>query len=95
MFEKNTWVQGIGHIHHLTGSVSVGSSSVQLQFHEPENPKGNRELPRSGVTTLRVGFSGSGGDFADEPGAQIEKRLEDIVKATLTLAETEMRSTDL
>lgn len=92
---KETWIQGVGHIHHLTASISVGASSVELQFLEPENPKGNKDLPRSIVTTLRVGYSGNGGDFADEPDAKIEKRLEDIVKAILTLAETNMRSEDV
>ncbi|MFZ3084134.1 hypothetical protein [Rhodoferax ferrireducens] len=92
--QKETWIQGVGHIHHLIASVSIGGSSVQLQFLEPENPKGNNDLPRSSVTTLRVGSSGKGGNFVDEPGAKIEKRLEDIVKAILTLAETKMRSAD-
>lgn len=92
---KETWIQGVGHIHHLTASISVGTSIVELQFLEPENPKGNKDLPRSIVTTLRVGYSGNGGDFADEPDAKIEKRLEDIVKAILTLAETNMRSEDV
>jgi hypothetical protein len=92
--ERETWIQGIGHIHHLTAGVSIGGTGVQLQFLEPENPKGNNELPRSSVTTLRVGSSGSGGNFVDEPDAKIEKRLEDIVKAILTLAETKMRSAD-
>lgn len=92
---QETWVQGLGHIHHLTARISVGASSVQLLFLEPENPKGNRDLPRSSVTTLRVGYSGDGGDFADEPDSKIEKRLEDIVKVILTLAETKMRSSDL
>lgn len=92
---QETWVQGLGHIHHLTARISVGASTVLLQFLEPENPKGNRDLPRSSVTTLRVGYSGGGGDFVDEPDAKIEKRLAEIVKAILTLAETKMRSADL
>lgn len=91
---QETWIQGIGQIHHLTSRISVGVSSVQLQVLEPENPKAHRDLPRSSVTTLRVGSSGNGGDFVDEPHAKIEKRLEDIVKAILTLAETKMRSAD-
>ena len=94
VIEKDTWIQGVGHIHHLIASVSIGSSSVHLQFLEPENPKGNSELPRSSVTTLRLGSSGKGGDFVHEPGAKLEKRLEDIVRAILTLAETKMRSAD-
>jgi len=92
--ERDTWIQGIGHIHHLVAHVSVGSSNVQLQFLEPENPKGNTDLPRSSVTTLRVGSSGAGGNFVDEPGAKTERRLEEIVKAILALAETKMRSND-
>jgi hypothetical protein len=92
--ERDTWIQGVGHIHHLVAHVSIGSSSVQLQFLEPENPKGNTDLPRSNVTTLRVGSSGDGGNFVDEPGAKIERRLEEIVKAILALAETKMRSND-
>lgn len=93
--ERETWIQGVGHIHHLVGSVSIGGSGVQLQFLEPENPKGNNDLQRSSVTTLRVSSSGTGYDFIDEPGGKIEKRFEDIVKAILTLAETNMRSADL
>ena len=92
--ERDTWIQGIGHIHHLVAHVSVGSSNVQLQFLEPENPKGNTDLPRSSVTTLRVGSSGAGGNFVDEPGAKIERRLDEIVKAILALAETKMRTSD-
>lgn len=92
--ENETWIQGIGHIHHLTASVVIGDSSVRLQFLEPENPKGNRDIPRGSVTTLRIGCSDKGGDFADEPSAKIEKRLENIVKAILVRAETEMRSFD-
>ena len=93
--ERVTWIQGVGHIHHLVAHVSFGGSSVQLQFLEPENPKGNSELPRSNVTTLRVGSSGDGGNFVDEPGSKIERRLEEIVKAILALAETKMRSGDI
>lgn len=93
--ERDTWIQGIGHIHHLTASVCVGGTGVQLQFLEPENPKGNNDLPRSSVTTLRVGSGANGGNFVDEPDAKIEKRLEDIVKAILNHAETMMRSADL
>ncbi len=93
--EQETWIRGIGQIHHLTAHISVGSSIVQLQFFEPENPKDNRDLPRSSVTTLRVVYEGNGGDFVDEPGAKIEKRLADIVRAILTLAENKMRSADL
>ncbi len=74
--------------------MAIGESSVQLQFLEPENPKAHRDIPRSSVTTLRVGGGDNGGDFADKPGEKIEKHLEDIVKTILVLAETEMRSFD-
>ncbi len=94
VLERDTWIQGPGHFHHLVASASIGSSSVHLQFLEPENPKGSSELPRSNVTTLRVGGGSKDGDFADEPGAKIERRLDEIVKAILVLAETEMRSAD-
>lgn len=93
--QNNTWIPGLGHIHHLTAGVSFGGFGVQLQFLEPENPKGNKDLPRSSVTTLRVGYSGDGGDFVDQPDAKIEKQLENIVKAILTLAEAKMRSQDV
>ncbi|OYT88692.1 MAG: hypothetical protein CFE43_21130 [Burkholderiales bacterium PBB3] len=92
--ERETWIQGLGHLHHLIASVSIGASSVQLQFLEPENPKGNSDLPRCSVTTLRVGRSDRGGDFVDAPDAKIERRLDDIVKTILTLAETNMRAAD-
>lgn len=92
--EQDTWIQGLGHIHHLRANVALGSSHVQLQFQEPENPKGNRDLPRASVTTLHVGGVNGGMDFVDETGAKIEKRLEDIVKAILTTAENDMRSSD-
>jgi hypothetical protein len=93
--EQATWIQGVGHVHHLIARVCIGASTVQLQFLEPENPKGNRDLPRSTVTTLRVGSNDKGGDFQDEPGAKIEKRLDAIVKTILTLAETKMRFADM
>lgn len=92
--ENETWIQGLGQVHHLTAAVAIGESSVQLQFLEPENPKAHRDIPRSSVTTLRVGGGDNGGDFADKPGEKIEKYLEDIVKAILVLAETRMRSAD-
>ena len=94
VIEKETWIQGVGHMHHLVAVVAIGSSNVHLQFHEPENPKGNRDLPRSSVTTLRVGGD-DGKDFVDEAGAKLEKRLAEIVKAILTMAESHMRSSDL
>jgi hypothetical protein len=93
--EKQTWIQGLGDIHHLVARVCVGGSSVQLQFLEPENPKGNRELPRSEITTLRAGSNDKGVDFADAPGAKIEKRLQEIVRTILTIAEDNMRSGEL
>lgn len=40
---RETWIQGIGHIHHLIARISIGASSVQLQILEPENPKGNSD----------------------------------------------------
>jgi hypothetical protein len=64
------------------------------EFHEPENPKGHSDLPRASVTTLRVGGVKGGNDFVNEAGAKIEKRLDDIVKAILTMAENDMRSSD-
>lgn len=54
VFERETWIQGIGQFHHLTASVGIGDSGVQLQFLEPENPKGHRDAHRSSVTTLRI-----------------------------------------
>jgi hypothetical protein len=87
-------MRGGGDIHHLIASVCIGGTSVQLQFLEPENPKGINDLPRSSVTTLRLASSGEGGDFVDEPGVKLEKRLEVIVKAIVTLAETKMRAAD-
>lgn len=93
--DKNeTWIQGAGHVHHLTARVAIGSTTIQLQFWEPENPKSSREVPRSSVTTLRVGASDKAGAFADEPSAKIENRLEEIVKAILVQVETRMRSDD-
>jgi len=93
LVEKETWIQGVGHMHHLVAIVGIGSSNVHLQFHEPENPKGNRDLPRTSVTTLRVGGEG-GKDFVDEAGIKLEKRLEEILTAILTMAESYMRSSD-
>ncbi|HYW58499.1 MAG TPA: hypothetical protein VE934_16215 [Polaromonas sp.] len=92
--ERETWIQGVGHIHHLVARISIGASSVQLQILEPENPKGNSDLPRGSVTTLRVGSNDKSADFLDEPVAKIERRLDDVIKAILTLAETQMRTTD-
>lgn len=67
--QKNeTWIQGLGQVHHLTATVVIGDSSVQLLFLEPENPKAHCDIPRSSVTTLRVGGGDNGGDFADKPG---------------------------
>ena len=92
--ERETWIQGVGHIHHLVAHISIGASSVQLQFLEPENPKGNSELPRGTVTTLRVGSNDTGGDFVDDSDARIEKRLDDVVRKILAVAETHMRFAD-
>lgn len=92
--ETVTWVQGIGHFHHLTASVGMGDSGVQLQFSEPENPKGHRDIPRSSVTTLHVETHDKACDFTDEPNAKIERRLEEIVKTILVQVETRMRSAD-
>lgn len=93
--DKNeTWIQGTGHVHHLTARVAIGGTAIPLQFWEPENPKGSSEVPRSSVTTLRVGTGDKAGVFADEPSAKIEKRLEEIVKAILVQVETRMRSFD-
>lgn len=74
--------------------MAIGDSSVQLQFLEPENPKAHRDIPRSSVTTLRIGGGDNGDDFSDKPSEKIEKHLEDIAKAILVLAETRMRSED-
>lgn len=93
--ERETWIQGVGHIHHLVASVSIGASRVQLQFLEPENPKGSSDIPRGNVTTLRVGLSDKDGDFVDGTDAKIERRLDEIVEKILTLAETKMRAADL
>lgn len=95
VLERETWLQGVGHFHYLIASVTIGASSVHLEFHEPENPKGNRDLPRSNVTTLRVGGGDEGRDFLDETGAKLEKRLDEIVKTILIFAESGMRSADL
>jgi hypothetical protein len=92
--ERETWIKGLGEIHHLIAYVFIGASCVQLQFMEPENPKGNSEIPRSSVTTLRVGMSSEGAEFVDVPGAKIERRLEEVAKTILTLAETRMRHAD-
>jgi hypothetical protein len=61
---------------------------------EPENPKGNSDVPRSSVTTLLVGMSGEGTEFVDVPGAKIERRLEQVAKTILILAEIRMRRAD-
>ena len=37
-------------VHHLTATVAISDSSVQLQVLEPENPKAHRDIPRSSVT---------------------------------------------
>ncbi len=92
--ERETWIQGMGHIHHLIARISIGASSVQLQILEPENPKGNSDLPRGSVTTLRVGSNDKSGDFLDEPDAKIERCLDDVIRTILTVAETQMRSAD-
>jgi hypothetical protein len=92
--ESDTWIQGLGQIHHLVAYVFIGASCIQLQFMEPENPKGNSDIPRSSVTTLRVGMSSEGYEFVDVPGAKIERRLEEVAKTILTLAETRMRRAD-
>lgn len=91
---RETWLQGVGHVHHLVATISIGASSVQLQFLEPENPKGNGDIPRASATTIRVGSNNNGEDFVDEPHAKIERRLDDIVRTILATAETQMRSAD-
>lgn len=92
--EGNTWVQGLGHIHYLIGSVGMGNSRLHLQFLEPEHPKNCRDLPRSAVTTLRVSNGSRSIDFADDGDQRIESRLEEVIKTTLELAEEQMRSVD-
>jgi hypothetical protein len=92
--ENDTWIQGVGHLHHLTASICIGACSVQLQFLEPENPKGSKDLPRSNTTALRVGSADSFTDFVDDPSSKIERRLDDIVKAILVNSESVMRAAD-
>ena len=92
--ERNIWIQGVGHINYLLASVTVGTSRIQLQILEPENPKNNTELPRSTVTTLRVGDWERKVDFSDTTEAKIEMQLRDIVKKILELIEQRMRSSD-
>ncbi len=94
VFERETWVQGIGQFHDLTASFGIGDSIVQLQFLEPENPKGHRDVHHSSVTTLRIKTFDQSYDFADELNAKIERRLEEIVKTILVLLETRLRSDD-
>lgn len=93
--ENDTFIYGLGHLHHLDANVAIGSSRVRLQFLEPENPKGNSDLPRSSVTTLRIGTGRNGSDVMDDPGAKIERCLNDVVKVILVGAEMQMRSDDL
>lgn len=92
--ERDTWIQGRGHIHHLVGRVGVGDSCVQLQFLEPENPKDCREIPRASVTTLRIGSGEKCLDFVDDKEEKIERRLEAIVRSILEFAERQLRSAD-
>lgn len=92
--EGDTWIQGHGHIHHLIASIGIGDARLQLQFLEPEHPKNSKELPRSAVTTLRVGAGERVVDFADDADEKIERKLEAIIKAILELAERQMRSSD-
>lgn len=94
VIERETWIQGLGHIHHLIAHISIGASCVQIQFLEPENPTGNSDIPRGSVTTLRVGGNNSGADFVDDYDAKIERRLDAVVRTILTCAETQMRSAD-
>lgn len=92
--ENDIWIQGLGQLHYLVAHISIGSSIVQLQFLEPDNPKGSRDLPRSSATTLRVGQDPDADDVVDDPARKIERRLDDIVKTILFRAETVMRSAD-
>ena len=92
--ERSIWIQGTGHIHYLVAGVAIGKSGVELLFLEPENPKSSNELPRSAVTTLRIGDWERKVVFSDTAAAKIELRLEGIVKTILELLENQMRSVD-
>ena len=46
------------------------------------------------MTTLRVGGSSDFTDFVDNSTGKLEKRLDEIFKAILVHAETEMRATN-
>lgn len=93
--DSQTWIQGMGHVHHLTAIVVIGHTGVHLQFSEPENPKNCADMPRSAVSTLRVGQGDCIFDFADAVGSKIERRLDEIVKSILVAAERNMRSSDM
>lgn len=93
--ENQTWIQGIGHVYHLTGIVVIGHTGVHIQFLEPENPKNCSEIPRSAVSTLRIGHSDCQFDFVDAVGSKIVRRLDDIARSILITAERNLRSSDL
>ena len=73
----------------------IGHTGVHLQFLEPENPKNCSEIPRSAVTTLRIGHADCQVDFVDTVGLKIERRLDEIAKSVLIAAERNLRSSDL
>ena len=91
-FAMREWFQGVGELHFLRASISIGTTGVSFEFMEPSTPKAAKKVPPMGTTTLRVASHSCGTiDWHDQAKLRLEKQLTAIAAAMLELAENGLR----